>query len=48
MKKAALMTLVCSLLAGCGIKPGAVEPPSGENAPAFPRAYPDLSNDPAP
>lgn len=32
----------------CGIKPGAVDSPSGQKPDTFPRTYPDLSTDPPP
>ena len=40
MKKLTLLTLLCCALAGCGIKPGSVEPPEGSEGTAFPRTYP--------
>lgn len=36
------------LLSGCGIKPGDVSPPQGEEKDQFPRAYPEPSTDPNP
>lgn len=35
-----LFPVTILLLSGCGIKPKAVDAPSGDSAPAFPRAYP--------
>jgi predicted small lipoprotein YifL len=40
--------LMTAGLAGCGIKPGQVDPPQGEKNDPFPRTYPDPKYDPAP
>ncbi len=42
-----LLGMVALLAAGCGIKPGRVDPPSGPDNDPFPRIYPDLATDPA-
>lgn len=36
------------MLAGCGIKPGDVDPPPGAEEDKFPRTYPEPSTDPNP
>ena len=33
-------------LAGCGIKPGTLEPPAGANKQSYPKTYPKPSNPP--
>jgi predicted small lipoprotein YifL len=35
-------------LAACGKRPGNVDPPAGVSTEDFPKAYPDISTDPAP
>lgn len=46
MKKTMILMAALGLLAGCGIKPGDVEPPEGANEGDFPRVYPDVKHDP--
>lgn len=50
MTKASFLSLTMAivLLAACGIKPAAVDPPQGEEKDYFPRTYPDPSPDPNP
>ncbi len=38
------LLLATVLLAGCGIKPGHVEPPEGVDKTAFPKTYPAPDN----
>lgn len=42
------LLLATTLLCGCGVKPGAVDPPQGADHDYFPRTYPDPANDPDP
>lgn len=46
MRLAMLSLCVILTLAGCGVKPGDVDPPQGEERDHFPRTYPELSDDP--
>jgi predicted small lipoprotein YifL len=39
-KPAVALLLALGALAGCGVKPGTLTPPSGEAAPPFPKNYP--------
>jgi predicted small lipoprotein YifL len=48
MLRAALMMLLCLGLAGCGKRPGYIDPPEDATPGAYARTYPDLSTDPAP
>ena len=41
-----LIFFVTALTAACGVKPGAVDAPSGRDQDSFPRTYPDLATDP--
>ena len=43
-----LFAIAASLVTGCGIKPGRVDPPQGKDKDTFPRTYPDLTSDPEP
>lgn len=45
--KALLLGTACTLLAGCGIKPGSLQPADPEKD-EYPRAYPNIETDPAP
>jgi hypothetical protein len=50
MERAALIfpiVFILLTLAGCGIKPGTMEPPTPAGK-AFPHTYPDITHDPAP
>ncbi len=40
--------LAMFLLTGCGVKPGAVDPPAHEGKDYFPKTYPDPATDPDP
>ena len=42
------LLLAMFLLTGCGVKPGAVDPPAGEGRDHFPKTYPDPATDPSP
>lgn len=49
MRKSFLLLFFCLSLMGlaaCGIKAGALDPPSGDSAPTFPSNYPNPSTDP--
>lgn len=48
MKQIMLLALAGVLLAGCGVKPGSVDAPPGQEDVKFPRTYPDMSADPVP
>jgi hypothetical protein len=43
-----MLALLGPALAGCGKKPGAVDPPPQVINDEFPRVYPDLNTDPKP
>jgi predicted small lipoprotein YifL len=43
-----LLALLCLTLAGCGKKPGHVDPPIDVTEDHFPRVYPDPATDPKP
>lgn len=40
MQKTALLALLCVILAACGVKPRAVDPPDGQPN-QYPRTYPN-------
>lgn len=42
-----LIVSICLFLTACGVKPGTVSAPEGAEHETFPRAYPDISTDPA-
>lgn len=46
--KALFIIILACPIAACGIKPGHVDSPSGEEKDYFPRKYPDVATDPAP
>jgi len=46
MRKFVILGMAMAVLAGCGIKPGNVDPPEGANEGDYPRVYPEIKNDP--
>lgn len=40
MKKFTIIALLALSLTACGVKPGSVAPPQGEDADTFPQNYP--------